>query len=151
MNELQQEHIAERQRRMALLAKAALPALEKAWKPYNGAVSYRMLRTPEYGMVMVRARAGNTGTPFNLGEAVCTRCAVTLQQGNIGFGYVLGRNKRHAELAAVFDALSMGGEEPALEVSLFTPLEEQARKKHMDQELETEATRVDFLTLVRGE
>ena len=54
---------------------------------------------------MVRGRAGATGAPFNLGEMTVTRCSVRLSDGEVGHGYVHGRDKAHAERAALIDAL----------------------------------------------
>ena len=59
------------------------------------------LRRPETGLVMLRGRAGGTGQAFNLGEASVTRCSVRLSDGQVGTGYVLGRDQRKAELVAV--------------------------------------------------
>ena len=50
-------------------------------------------------------RTGGTGTRFNVGEMTVTRCAVQLEGGAVGVAYVRGRDRRHAELAALLDAL----------------------------------------------
>src|SRR6266849_2108755 len=63
------------------------------------------LREPENGLVMVRGRIGGDGAPFNLGEATVARAAVRLATGEIGFGYVLGRDRTKAGLIAMCDAL----------------------------------------------
>src|ERR1700676_4698731 len=63
------------------------------------------LREPENGMVMVRGRIGGDGAPFNLGEATVARAAVRLAGGETGVGYVLGRDREHARLIALVDAL----------------------------------------------
>ena len=54
---------------------------------------------------MVRGRIGGDGAPFNLGEATVTRAAVRLASGEVGFGYVLGRDSEKARLIAFADAL----------------------------------------------
>ncbi len=59
----------------------------------------------EDGLVMVRGRIGGDGAPFNLGEATVTRAAVRLASGEVGFGYVLGRDREKARLIALCDAL----------------------------------------------
>ncbi len=58
-------------------------------------------------MVMVRGRAGGTGQPFNLGEMAVTRAAALLERDppRTGYAYVAGRDRRHAELAAILDAV----------------------------------------------
>ena len=94
-----------RRRWMAALAKAAPGALERAWADLADRPEYGFLRRPEIGSAMVRGRAGGNGRRFNLGEMTVTRCSVRLADGTAGHAYVAGRDKRHAELAAVFDAL----------------------------------------------
>ncbi|GAB4376283.1 MAG: hypothetical protein Kow00121_23160 [Elainellaceae cyanobacterium] len=68
---------------------------------------------------MVQGRTGGAGQPFYLGEMTITRCVVRLETPDleeaiasqfpegviVGFGYVAGRSHRHAELAALCDAL----------------------------------------------
>ena len=78
---------------------------------------------PEVGLVMVRGRAGGTGMRFNLGELPVTRCSVRLDVGAVGHAWVGGRDLRHAELAAVFDALLQDeARRPGLETKLIGPL-----------------------------
>ena len=94
-----------RPRWMSVLAQTTDEALERAWQGVVDPPPYRLLRGPETGLVMVRARAGGTGARFNLGEMTVTRCSVGLPDGTVGHAWVGGRSPRHAELAAVFDAL----------------------------------------------
>ena len=54
---------------------------------------YVELRAAESGLVMVRGRIGGDGAPFNLGEATVTRATVRLASGEVGFAYVLGRDR----------------------------------------------------------
>ena len=146
-----------RQRRMAALALADEKALEAEAAKFFSSFSYTFLRRPETGLVMVEGRAGNSGQRFNLGEMLITRCVVRLETQNNeaiteGYAFIQGNRPRHAELAAVFDALlQMDDWEESLERSLIEPLmaerEEQLRKRAE----ETARTKVDFFTLVRGE
>src|SRR5262245_2443959 len=102
---------AEREARrewLGMLARAPLAALE-AWAG-EAAIAALLerrtwLRQPETGLVMVRARAGGKGERFNLGEMTVTRCALRIEGGPAGVGYVQGRSARRAELAAAADAL----------------------------------------------
>ena len=101
---------------------------------------------------MVQARMGGTGRPFNLGEMTITRCTVRTGQGRAGHAYVPGRRLRHAELAAVFDALLQDGScRGTLLETLIRPLQEArgATSPHC-LGLKTAATKVDFFTMVRG-
>ena len=91
---------------MALLSRAPLPVLEQALADQAGA-PLQWLRKPETGLYMVQGRAGGTGERFNLGELTVTRCALRVggEDGAVGVAYVMGRNHRQAQLAAVADAL----------------------------------------------
>jgi alpha-D-ribose 1-methylphosphonate 5-triphosphate synthase subunit PhnG len=137
---------------MGALAKAPVAALEATWHGLAAKPAYVLLREPEIGLCLIRGRAGGSGTRFNLGEMTMTRAAVRLQSGTAGFGYVGGRAMRHAELAALFDALL---QEPthreALERSLIAPLEAAERARRQALMAKAAATKVEFFTLARGE
>jgi len=145
------EHAA-RRRWMSVLAQATGAEIERAWQALPERPEYRMVRRPEVGLVMVRGRAGGSGAPFNLGEMTVTRCTVDLPSGTAGHGYVAGRNARHAELAAVFDALL---QDPLLTTSLeeavVAPLEAGQRERRRQVAARSAPTRVEFFTLVRGD
>ncbi|MBG0774810.1 MAG: phosphonate C-P lyase system protein PhnG [Desulfovibrionaceae bacterium] len=70
----------------------------------------------------------------------------------IGHAYVAGRDKAHAELAALFDALlqvpALG---PRLLDTLVRELELEQAERARRRQQRTDATRVNFFTLVRGE
>jgi alpha-D-ribose 1-methylphosphonate 5-triphosphate synthase subunit PhnG len=137
---------------MSVLAKAESDELETVWTELGRVPDYRMLRGPEVGLVMVRGRAGGTGARFNLGEMTVTRCTVELADGAVGHAYVRGRRRRHAEIAAVVDALL---QDPTVRARVGERVverlaaEQAARRR--TAEARSAATRVDFLTLVRGE
>ncbi|WP_246777062.1 phosphonate C-P lyase system protein PhnG [Microvirga sp. VF16] len=63
------------------------------------------LKGPQHGAAMVRGRPGGTAAKFNLEEMTVTRCVAEFSTGEIGVAYVVGRSRRHAALAAVFDAM----------------------------------------------
>jgi alpha-D-ribose 1-methylphosphonate 5-triphosphate synthase subunit PhnG len=88
---------ARRRAWMATLAKATVTELENAWNGLDLDPGYTWLRQPEFGSTMIRARAGGTGDPFNLGEATLTRCALRLADGTAGYAFVLGRSARHTK------------------------------------------------------
>ena len=143
---------AARRRWMSVLAKAQLDELERAWADLPDKPAYDWLRRPEVGMVMVRARTGGSGGQFNLGQMTVTRCALRLATGEAGVGYVQGRSKRHAELAAVFDALLQdAARRPQLEDSIVAPLEAAHLARRAERSRKANATKVNFFTLVRGE
>lgn len=109
-------------------------------------------RRPENGLVMVRGRIGGDGAPFNLGEASVSRAAVRLSSGEVGFGYVLGRDGEKAKLIALCDALIQSRDLTAeIEQKVIAPLRHEMETARALRAAETAATRVDFYTLVRGE
>jgi alpha-D-ribose 1-methylphosphonate 5-triphosphate synthase subunit PhnG len=142
-------HIATRQRWMGVLARAGtgLAAYESALKESE----YRLIRAPEIGMTLVRGRMGGTGSQFNLGEMSVTRCVVRLADGRTGYSYVAGRDKQHAELAALADAHLQGPEQPHWLSRLIEPLAAVQQAKQAAKAAETATTQVEFFTLVRGE
>ena len=75
---------------------------------------YQLIRAPEIGMTLVRGRMGGNGAPFNVGEMSVTRCVVRLADGRTGYSYLAGRDKVHAELAALADAHLQGAQPSTL-------------------------------------
>ncbi len=142
---------------MSILAKSDPDELLRAWERLEDKPKWRWLRKPETGLVMVRGRAGGTGAAFNLGEMTVTRCAVVTEGGDgdpgfTGQGYLAGRDRKHAELAALFDALLQDeSRRPALKDTLLKPLEDELAAKRRMASTRSAATKVDFFTLVRGE
>jgi alpha-D-ribose 1-methylphosphonate 5-triphosphate synthase subunit PhnG len=141
-----------RQAWMQVLACAESQDLEAACRRLAPLPPYRFVRRPETGMVMVQARAGSVGRAFNMGEATLTRCTLQLDDGPTGTAYVLGRAPRHAELAALFDALL---QDPAraneLQATVIAPLASKQKARQTEQARRTAATKVDFFTMARGE
>jgi len=141
---LEQPHAA-RKRWMAVLARADADELGKR---LGALPSYRVLRGPEAGLVMVRGRAGGGGTPFNLGEMTATRCTVRTEPGFVGHAYVAGRNERQAELAALADALL---QEPLRQASLLEqviePLAAMQQARRDAVAAKAAATQVQFFAM----
>lgn len=141
-----------RQEWMALLALADDRHLRAVWDSLEERPEYRVVRGPETGLVMVRARAGNTGARFNLGEMSVTRCTVALASGVIGHAWIAGTKAEHARLAALFDAMlqaqdTAGGLLP----TVVEPLRQVRSAYLVRRQAEVRPSRVDFFTLVRGE
>ncbi len=142
---------ADRKAWMSLLAKAPegrVAALLDAAMPRPG---FTWLRAPEIGSTMVRARAGGTGAPFNLGEMTVTRCALTLGTGEVGHAYIQGRRKEDAEVAALVDALMQTDVSDLLRTKVLTPLRDELTNAKAARAAKAAATKVDFFTMVRGE
>lgn len=113
--------------------------------------THRYIRPAEIGMVMVRGRAGASGSPFNLGEMTVTRCVVQLADGRHGYSYVAGRSKPHAELAALADAHLQGNRRDYWLAKVIDPLRREQTAGRAAKEAQSAATKVDFVTMVRGE
>lgn len=141
-----------RQQWMAVLAQARPEDLEEAWRSFREKPKYRFLRPPETGLVMVRARAGGTGKQFNLGEMTVTRCTVQVDGSTTGTAYVRGRNRRHAELAAVLDALLQDpSRRPSLIDSVIHRIMNSTQERREMIAKKAASTRVEFFTMVRGD
>lgn len=138
---------------MALLARAPLEVLEAALGPHDQSPP-RWLRAPETGLMMVQGRAGGTGERFNLGEVTVTRCALrlpgTTQQAPVGVAYVMGRSHRHAQLAALADALLQDPSQQAvLDAQLLQPVREHLAHQQVQRQQRVQSTRVEFFTVAR--
>jgi len=104
--------------------------------------------------MMVQGRAGGTGERFNLGEITVTRCALRLAgagaQAPVGVAYVVGRNHRHAQLAAMADAaLQDPAQREALEEKLLKPVRAHLQQLQSLRHERAQTTKVDFLTVAR--
>lgn len=149
--------LTRRQSWMATLAGASPLQLEQAVSNLTHHLpNYDFLRPPEIGLAMVQGRTGGTGQPFHLGEMTITRCVVRLkmldvEEAIVGFGYVAGRSHRHAELAALCDALLQYPTwRDLIQTQVILPLQTAAQQQQEQQQRQTESTRVNFFTLVRG-
>lgn len=113
--------------------------------------AFTWLRAPEIGSTMVRARTGATGAPFNLGEVTVTRCALTLDTGEVGHAYLQGRRKACAEAAALVDALMQTQAAETIRSAVLVPLDDEYTTAKSARAAKAAATKVDFFTMVRGE
>jgi alpha-D-ribose 1-methylphosphonate 5-triphosphate synthase subunit PhnG len=100
---------------------------------------------------MVQGRAGGTGRPFNLGDMTVTRCNVRMADGTVGAAYVAGRCHRHAELAAVIDAVLQTTESDCPLRDAIESLSREQQERRAQQGRKAAATKVEFFTMVRGE
>jgi alpha-D-ribose 1-methylphosphonate 5-triphosphate synthase subunit PhnG len=149
---------------MALLARAPLDILEQAVGAQADAGAVHWLRRPEVGLMMVQGRAGGTGERFNLGEVTVTRCALRL--GNAvpeaaasadatantpaGVAYVLGRSRRHAQLAATADALlQVPANQTTLDARLLAPVRQHLAAQLAQRHARAQGTKVEFFTVAR--
>ncbi|CCE11362.1 PhnG protein [Bradyrhizobium sp. STM 3843] len=140
-------------RKAAMSVLAHAPAVDIAARLQPMALpAHEELRAPENGLVMVRGRIGGDGAPFNLGEATVSRAAVRLASGEVGFGYVLGRDSEKARLIALCDALIQADSHgDAVEMQVVFPLRQRMLASREQKAREAAATKVEFYTMVRGE
>ena len=139
---------------MALLARAPLPWLETHLAPQcEGDLQW--LRPTETGLMMVQGRAGGSGQRFNLGEVSVTRCVLKPDPARtgcqqVGVAYVMGSSHRHAQLAALADALL---QDPLLHAHwdrlLVQPLHQMLSAQAQQKNAQAQATRVEFFTVAR--
>ena len=142
---------ADRKAWMGLMAKAPEGRVTALLDAALSRPAFTWLRAPEVGSVMVRGRAGGTGAPFNLGEMTVTRCALTLDTGEVGHAYIPGRRKGDAEAAALVDALMQTERAADLRAKVLDPLAREQAQRRTDRAEKAAATKVDFFTMVRGE
>jgi alpha-D-ribose 1-methylphosphonate 5-triphosphate synthase subunit PhnG len=137
---------------MATLADARTSEIASGLAALGNDIAHVELRPVETGLVMLQGRMGGDGAAFNLGEATVTRATVRIPSGEVGFSYVLGRDRDKARLAALCDALwqNPSSREP-LERHVLAPIKARQESERARQRALTAATRVDFFTLVRGE
>ena len=142
--------IERRRRWLSILAKAPGARLQALWQAIGPISTYTVLRRPEIGLVMVQGRISGTGAPFCAGEMTVTRAAVRLDSGEMGFGYVGGRDARHAETAAAIDALGQRADwMERLEAEIIARLADEAEARHRLIAARAAATKVDFFTVAR--
>ncbi len=146
------ENQAARQRWLSVLSRAGRVELEQALTGLSNLPAIEHVRPPEPGMVMLRGRVGGTGDAFNLGEATVTRCALRVGSGALGVGYTLGRDRRKAELVALFDALLQDETRQAsLQRELIGPMQQRQAAQREAASRAAATSKVEFFTFVRGE
>ncbi|ANE76834.1 MULTISPECIES: phosphonate C-P lyase system protein PhnG [Dickeya] len=141
-----------RQRWLSVLAHSDPDQLRRHWQPLSLHPVWQTLRAPETGLARLQARIGATGNRFVLGDVTVTRAVVRLEDGTCGYSYVTGRNKPHAELCALIDALlQQQGTQSALYQQLIVPLAATRDELRQQRAREIASSKVDFFTLVRGD
>lgn len=141
-----------RQRWMSVLAHSRPAELLDLWQPLNLSPQFDRLRAAETGLTQLQGRMGGTGKRFVMGDMTVTRAVVQLDCGTYGYSYVAGRDKKHAELCAVIDALlQVNGMHELLHKMIIAPLAATQQARREQRAREVAASRVDFFTLVRGE
>lgn len=143
-----------RRQRLSDLACADGPLLKRLWAVFcdtHEVPKATVLRGPEVGTVMVLGRAGAVGAAFNLGEMTVTRTSIRLPGGNVGHGYVQGRDREAAHIAALVDAMAEAGHGPALDDAVLEPLRRSRSTAAATRAAKAAATKVEFFTMVRGE
>ncbi|WP_409970379.1 phosphonate C-P lyase system protein PhnG [Piscinibacter sp.] len=135
---------------LAVLAHAPRTSLHRLADPIL-TQPFDWLRQPETGLAMLRARIGNGGDRFNLGEATLTRCVVRHRgaQGTVtaGIGYVLGRDAERAGWVARLDALLQQPEQHEALRDVIEPLRAATAERRAETQARTDASRVEFFTL----
>ncbi len=153
-DESQTEPLRERREWISLLARAPIELLESTMADHARATPH-WLRAPETGLMMVQGRVGGTGERFNLGEVSVTRCTLRVGEkssakAKIGVAYVMGRSHRHAQLAALADALlQTESEASVLRQTLLAPAREHLARVRAERYARAQSTKVEFFTVAR--
>lgn len=139
--------------RISALASSPLPELEGLWEALAAKPGFDWVRAPEFASVMVRARTGGDGQPFNLGEVAVTRCSLQLSpSAELGVACVVGRSRRHAALAALLDAVSQQQDARAQRLrEQISALADAAAGRRRAVVASVAASEVDFSMLLREE
>ena len=146
------DHLQTRQRWMSVLAHSRPDELLAHWQTLNLSPQFERIRAAETGLTQLQGRMGGTGKRFVMGDMTITRAVIQLDGGVYGYSYVSGRNKSHAELCAVIDALlQMQGMDELLHKRVIAPLAALQQERRQQRAREVASSRVDFFTLVRGE
>ena len=146
------DHLQTRQRWMSVLAHSRPDELLAHWPTLNLSPQFERIRAAETGLTQLQGRMGGTGKRFVMGDMTITRAVIQLDGGVYGYSYVSGRNKPHAELCAVIDALlQMQGMDELLHKRVIAPLAALQQERRQQRAREVASSRVDFFTLVRGE
>ncbi|MGC1019579.1 phosphonate C-P lyase system protein PhnG [Pantoea agglomerans] len=146
------EQQTDRQRWLSVLAHSSAALLETHWQALNLQPAFTLIRPAEIGLTRLQARMGATGKRFVMGDATVTRTVVQLSDGTLGYSYLLGRDKAHAERCALLDALLQQPEtRQLLEEKIITPLAAWRDEQRQLRAREIASSKVDFFTLVRGD
>lgn len=146
------ESLTQRQQWLAVLAHSSASALAEHWQALHLAPRFSLIRPAEIGLTRLMARMGASGKRFVMGDATVTRAVVRLEDGTLGYSYVLGRDKAHAERCALIDALLQQPQTHALLTEkVITPLAALREEQRQLRAREIASSKVDFFTLVRGD
>jgi len=131
-----------------ILSQCAMEDLRQWEKQIKEAGQVKILKEPQLGLVMMRAKDSVQQQIFNLGEVLVSECVVSVD-GQQGYGVVMGNQPYRAEVMAVIDAVfhSRGAKWETLLIAINCWLEEQrkAQKREQQQEFNiTGRSNVDF-------
>lgn len=143
---------ATRQHWMSVLAHSQPAELAARLNALNITADYEVIRAAETGFGTDSGADGRHRRTFFAGDATLTRAAVRLTDGTLGYSWVLGRDKQHAERCALIDALMQQSRHfQNLSETLIAPLDADRMARIAARRAEVNASRVDFFTMVRGD
>lgn len=143
---------ATRQHWMSVLAHSQPAELAARLKALNITADYEVIRAAETVPCRFRRGWAAPHERFLPHDATLTRAAVRLTDGTLGYSWVLGRDKQHAERCALIDALMQQSRYfQNLSETLIAPLDADRMARIAARQAEVNASRVDFFTMVRGD
>ncbi|MFB5192537.1 phosphonate C-P lyase system protein PhnG [Alicyclobacillus fastidiosus] len=91
-------------RRTKILSESSLRDLEPWIAKVEWMADIQVVKPPQMGLVMMRARESVEQEVFNVGEVLVSECTVTVD-GQLGFGIVAEHDLERARALAVLDAV----------------------------------------------
>lgn len=144
--------LAERKTLLSVLSRSSAEDIEQRWNNLDLQPQFTLLKPPEIGMVMVKARTGGNGSAFNMGEMTVTRTVLQLASNELGYGYTAGRDKEKSLHIALIDACyQCDAWRDRIHTDLLQPLSEQLQVVEQQHTEQVDRTKVNFFTMVRGE
>ena len=97
-----------------------------------------------------RRRMSHARTPARSASPTELRCVVQVGTA-MGVGYVRGRAPDHARNVALADALLQGDDTHGVHTAIVVPLAAAHARRRAQKAADVDTSRVQFLTMVRGE
>ncbi len=136
--------MSERAKRYELIASGSDATLRRLAERVASEAGFEVVRSPEVGMVMMRAVEQVEGIPFNLGEVLVTQAEVKVA-GRLGWFMTMGRNLQRALDGAILDAAGEATLESWKEAERILAEEKEARDRDRRREWgRLLRTKVDF-------
>ena len=131
-----------------ILSQCYLEDMEHWHKQIKESAQVEIVKGPQMGLIMMRAKDNIQQHIFNLGEVLVSECVVSVD-GQLGYGVVMGNRMLRAEVMAVIDAVyysrQIKWENLLIEISSWLEEQRQAQKREQRRKFNiTCRSKVDF-------